>query len=64
MNVLKLLTVTLVLAFVVPIARYCYNRFLVDVCAYLKAAFKLGTSTEAGKSTEKDLDPRAYATRV
>ena len=55
MNVLTLLSMTFAIAFVAPVARYAYQKLLVDCWESATAAVK---RVEVAASAEEDFDPR------
>jgi hypothetical protein len=64
MNVLTLLAMTFAIAFVAPVARYAYRKWLVDCWESATAAVKRGqerTKDLIAASAEKEFDPREFA---
>ena len=61
MNVLTLLAMTFAIAFVAPVARYAYQKWIIDCWESATTAAKRGkerTKDIVAASAEKDFDPR------
>ena len=63
MNVLTLLAMTFAIAFVAPVARYAYQKWLVDCWESTISAVKRArarTKDIVAASAEKEFDPRKF----
>ena len=67
MNVVTLLAMTFDIAFIAPVARYIFQKWLVGCWHSTTAAIVRGkekTKDIVAASAEKDFDPRAYVASI